>query len=780
MTSSAAEPGSLPENNPAPCSPLHSAYGFIRQNFIPVALFIVIIAFLYEVSRYNFALFHTAIEFASIAIAVAIFLLVWKSRHIVENNYLVFIGISFLFIAILDFLHTTVYQGVGILPDGGGTLSTRFWIAARYMEAVTLLAAPLLMRKKIRMDLIAIVYLAADIIIVASIFIFRNFPATYIEGVGLTPFKIISEYIIALLLIGAVVLLCKNRAAFDRQVLDNLVIAIILTILSEIAFTEYTSFVDTFSVIGHVLRLMAYYFFFRAIIEVGQEKPYNLLYRDINESEKKYRALSDLSPDAILVIQEGVIRYANHAGLQLSGVPVMEQLVGRKLNDFIPPDDWTSSVSRIAAIEQEGVIAPLSEIRVIIDGRTIPVEATGGPIDWEGKKAAQIVIRDISERKKAGLAITELNRDLKIILDNIPAMIWYKDTRNNFIRVNQAVVRKTGLPVVAFEGKNAAEIFPEEAGMYYADDLDVIRSGEPRFGIIEHLAATGGQKIWVHTDKIPLRDEAGTITGVLVFSIDITKRRLAEEELKRRHDDLNAAYEKIASTQEALRRNIEELMARERQLNDALSEKEALLAEIHHRVKNNLASFISLLSLDGSCEDTEKGRSLRKDLQNRARSMALIHETLYRTGKFSNVDMEIYLTTLVSQIAGSYAEGSEIRTAVNARGVVLDLARATTAGLIINELVTNSYKYAFPPGFDCMAERGKPCTILVDFVHKDGVFILTVADNGRGMPPGFDPLSAKSLGLKLVTFLARHQLRSDIEILTDPGTSFIFRLKNEE
>lgn len=499
-------------------------YETLRKNLYPAIFLILLIAILYEVSRYNFALFHTAIEFSTITIAVAIFLLVWKSRHLVQNNYLLFIGVTFVFIAILDFLHTTVYQGVGIFADGGGTLSTRLWIAARYMQAVTLFAAPLLMRKKTRIDLVAVVYLAADIIIVASIFIFKNFPVTYIEGVGLTPFKIFSEYIISLLLVGAVVLLYRNRASFDRQVLDNLVIAIIFMILSELAFTEYASFVDIFSIIGHVFRLVAYYFY-RAIIEVGQEKPYNLLYRDLNESEKKYRALSDLSPDAILVIQDGIIRYANNAGLHLSGVPDMEHLIDRDLGDFMHPDDRTQSASRLAAAQDEQVIAPLRELRIIVNGVTIPVEATGGPFLWEGKPATQFVIRDISARKNAEKALAELDRDRKIILDNMPVMIWYKDTRNNFIRVNAAVAKNTGHAVEEFEGKHAAELFPEEADAYYRDDLEVIRSGAPRYRIIEQMAAPDGKKLWVQTDKIPLKDEVGTVTGILVISIDITERK---------------------------------------------------------------------------------------------------------------------------------------------------------------------------------------------------------------------------------------------------------------
>ena len=112
--------------------------------------------------------------------------------------------------------------------------------------------------------------------------------------------------------------------------------------------------------------------------------------------------------------------------------------------------------------------------------------------------------------------------------------------------------------------------------------------------------------------------------------------------------------------------------------------------------------------------------------------------------------------------------------------MVLDLARATTAGLIINELVTNSFKYAFPASFNCMTVRGEPCTIRVSFVEENGTLLLTVADNGRGLPADLDPLAVKSLGLKLVSFLGRHQLRAEIAVRETKGTEFIFRLDKPE
>ena len=164
-------------------------------------------------------------------------------------------------------------------------------------------------------------------------------------------------------------------------------------------------------------------------------------------------------------------------------------------------------------------------------------------------------------------------------------------------------------------------------------------------------------------------------------------------------------------------------------------------------------------------------------LQNRARSMALIHETLYRTRMFSSVDMGVYLATLVDQIAGSYSAGKSVRTLVSAEGVTLDLARATPCGLIINELITNSFKYAFPISFDCDAVRQEPCTLSVNLTLNDGMYVLRIRDNGIGLPDAFDPVAAKSLGLKLANFLAKHQLRGKFEVNKKNGTEFILQFK---
>ncbi len=252
------------------------------------------------------------------------------------------------------------------------------------------------------------------------------------------------------------------------------------------------------------------------------------------------------------------------------------------------------------------------------------------------------------------------------------------------------------------------------------------------------------------------------------------RQRTAELEVK--NEELGALNEELTATQEELQGNIAELGERERDLSRALAEKEVLLSEIHHRVKNNLTAFISLLSLEGSIEDTPAGKTLRQDLQNRARSMSLIHETLYRTKLYNEVDMGLYLTTLLDYIGNSFwATGNPVKTVVDAHGVMLDISRATAAGLIVNELVTNSYKYAFSKSLVSGEVRTGPPAISVVIAKNDAEYQMTVKDNGPGLPKGFDITTTHTLGLKLVNFLARHQMRAKIEVNTDNGTEFIFR-----
>lgn len=157
------------------------------------------------------------------------------------------------------------------------------------------------------------------------------------------------------------------------------------------------------------------------------------------------------------------------------------------------------------------------------------------------------VFGDVTDRKQVEEALRRRTEELQAILDTVPATIWFKDGDNNFLRVNRAVCEMMGLPAAAIEGKNATELFPDWlAEKYYRDDLEVIHSGKPMMGIEQQLANGAGELRWVSTDKVPWFDAQGNPSGVLVFSVDITDRKLAEEEREKLRQQL-AQSRKIES-----------------------------------------------------------------------------------------------------------------------------------------------------------------------------------------------------------------------------------------
>ena len=346
---------------------------------------------------------------------------------------------------------------------------------------------------------------------------------------------------------------------------------------------------------------------------------------------------------------------------------------------------------------------------------------------------------------------------------NAPIVVW--DPNFVITRFNRAFEELTGRTAREIIGQRLEVLFPQR---YLDASMEIIRKtmhGE-RLKIVEIpiLNRKGEIRIVLWNSATLFESDGKTIQSTIAQGNDITERKLAEAELAKRNEELNSA--------------IDELTRRGDELAEALKEREILLSEIHHRVKNNLTAFISLLSLKGSYDETPAGNALKKDLQNRARSMALIHETLYRTGKYSQVDMGEYLSPLIHQIALSYDPSSMIRTEVKADGATLDLNRATPCGLIVTEIITNSFKYAFPESFNCMKMRSEPCTIRVSLKRDGEDYCLSVSDNGIGLPPGFDIRTAQSLGLRLVYFLARHQLKARIEVRTGVGTEIIFRFSD--
>jgi len=241
------------------------------------------------------------------------------------------------------------------------------------------------------------------------------------------------------------------------------------------------------------------------------------------------------------------------------------------------------------------------------------------------------------------------------------------------------------------------------------------------------------------------------------------------EDFDRERVKTEAARLELQQSNAQLREEMEERNKAEEQVKKSLREKEALLKEIHHRVKNNLQIIQSMLNLQLPQIKDEKSIALFKESQNRVYSMALIHEKLYQSESLAKIDFHEYIRSLTTYLFTSYgAVGRAIRPRILVKDIALDIDTTIPCALIINELVSNSLKHAFPAS----GRSGETGEISID-LHRDADnrFLLTVSDNGVGLPEGFEIGNSESLGLKLVSVLVK-QLGGTIRLGTDGGAEF--------
>jgi len=240
---------------------------------------------LYIISQYKFNLFHSIVDGVSIVIAVCIFTIIWNSRRFLDNNYFLFMSIAFLFFGLLDLIHLLGNKGMGVFPEYGN-LGPTFYIASRYLLSISMLLAPLFIRRRLNTTLLFSAYSIITLLVLLSIFHWQNFPPTIIEGVGLTPFKIISDYIICLIFAGAIATLLRNRESFDSGVLRLIVFSIILSIATGLTFALYTDPFGLTNVLGHFFQIGSFYLAYIAFIETSVTKPQKTLYRKLKNNEE--------------------------------------------------------------------------------------------------------------------------------------------------------------------------------------------------------------------------------------------------------------------------------------------------------------------------------------------------------------------------------------------------------------------------------------------------------------------------------------------------------------
>ena len=257
-----------------PCIPKTYVIGFVLAAGI-----------LYPLSTSNYLLFHSLIEHASIAVFVAIFLLVWNSRDYLRSGFLLQIGMASLPVATLDWVHSMAYHGMPVFGLVEKNLATTLWVQARFIQASSILIALFFHSRSIRPVRCLFFWMALGAAFLGLAF-GGTFPVCFRDSSGLTPFKIGAELLICGEFLAALVILRRNRSAFDPELLACETAFLAAAILSEISFCLYFDVYGLFNAVGHLFKAAACFLLYRAIVTIGLRRPYALLFREIKAREE--------------------------------------------------------------------------------------------------------------------------------------------------------------------------------------------------------------------------------------------------------------------------------------------------------------------------------------------------------------------------------------------------------------------------------------------------------------------------------------------------------------
>lgn len=482
---------------------------------------------------------------------------------------------------------------------------------------------------------------------------------------------------------------------------------------------------------------------------------------ELVKSEQNYRKLVEILPDGLVIHDNGKIIFVNPEALNLFDCQRKSDLIGQQLLDYIHPEDRDKTQKRIDQVQKGRDKADYTESRILSKlGVVKTVEGCQVPYNLDGKPVVKLVVRNISDRKRvekeklrAELA-EETSRQLQIeinerkaverklrlaqqftrsIIDSSLDMICASDVNNSITEFNHAAQQTFGYTLEEAFDLDPMKIFatPEDA-----ERVRKAMESEGHFSGEINNVRKSGEVFPVFLSASVLINQQGERVGEMGISRDITELKNTEKFLKA-----------------------------------SLKEKEVLLKEVHHRVKNNLQVISSILNLQTSYVSDVSTLDILKECQNRIKSMSFIHESLYQSRDLSDVNFSSYIQNLCSNLHYSYSmRGRAIQMNFDIENVFLKLDTAIPCGLIINELVSNSFKYAFVG-----REEGELLVSLKAIWGND--FELIVQDNGIGLPDNFNVEQTDSLGLQLVITLV-DQIRGDLLVDSQNGVKYTIRFKD--
>jgi PAS domain S-box-containing protein len=458
--------------------------------------------------------------------------------------------------------------------------------------------------------------------------------------------------------------------------------------------------------------------------------------QQLSESERKYRTLFDKTKDAFLIIENNRFIDCNAAALQMIGFTTKEELFQTHPSQLSPPTqpDGRSSFEKaeemMATAMREGSHR-FEWVHRRANGEDFWVEVSLTAIPIQDHYIIHTAWRDITDRKKAEKAVQDALSYTRSVIEANPDLMVVLDGKGTVLDVNTTAESLTGIPRGQLIGTNYFGYLVDD-GTHTDAFRRLLETGKLQNVIgVRNL---NGQvtPLSVNATLIPGRDESGA--RIIVAAHDITRQKQDEESIRA-----------------------------------SLDEKVILLREVHHRVKNNLQIIISLTNLQMRQTVDPAVKQIMAETQNRVRAMSLVHEKLYRSESLSRIDFADYTRYLATQLFSFYGTDTRrVQLDMSMGKIMVDINTAVPLGLLMNELISNALKHAFPDG--------REGTISISGGEEGDLITLVVRDDGIGIPVDFDWKNTSSLGMRLVTSLI-DQVDGTITLDRENGTVFAITVK---
>jgi PAS domain S-box-containing protein len=492
--------------------------------------------------------------------------------------------------------------------------------------------------------------------------------------------------------------------------------------------------------------------------------------RELRQSEEKFLKLFQANPipNSVTTLEDGRFLEVNDAFVKDIGYQ-REEVLGRTVGEvglWANPDERMPFVK---LIKEKGRFRDQKVRFLKKNGKPFNLLWSAEKVEIDGRECLINANVDITDIEKAGKALRESEEKHRLLLETMNEGFHILDANTRTVYLNNKMREILGYGYDEIVDRPVFDFFDKTNRETFRKQFEKRKNGESSSYELTFIKKDGTKTPTLLSGR-PTYAPDGQFTGSFAVITDISNLKQTQAALQKAHDELELRVKKrtfeLAETVDLLKQEVKERKRVETQITASLNEKEVLLREVHHRVRNNLQVVSSLLELARTRTHNKEAIELLLESHARIHTMALIHSQLYQTDRFDKIHMQRHIQQLITHLSHLYDMDKRISPVIRTAGIHLSLTQAIPCALVLNEVISNVFKHAYKKGEEGTIE------ISMEQTH-DNMISLKIKDHGGGIPQEIDVFETGSLGLKLTRSLVIDQLKGEMQVNRNHGTEVL-------